>query len=99
LEPKPSVRVLFADRESVCVPENFTKRDIALFVLAFGVAGCLMAWSINLSIDRLLFADLEPKTSEPKTSEPKTSEPKAPARVHIQVPRQAPIEYREARGQ
>jgi hypothetical protein len=89
LEPKPSVRVLFADRESVCVPENFTKRDIALFVLAFGVAGCLMAWSINLSIDRLLFADLEPKTSEPK----------APARVHIQVPRQAPIEYREARGQ
>jgi hypothetical protein len=67
------------------VLENFTRRDIALFVLAFGVAGCLMAWSINLSIDRLLFADLEPKTSEPT--------------VHKPSPQQAPVEYREARGQ
>jgi hypothetical protein len=67
------------------VLENFTRRDIALFVLAFGVAGCLMAWSINLSIDRLLFADLEPKASEPT--------------VHKPSPQQAPIEYREARGQ
>jgi hypothetical protein len=60
-------------------------RDIALFVLAFGVAGCLMAWSINLSIDRLLFADLEPKASEPN--------------LHKPSPQQAPLEYREARGQ
>jgi hypothetical protein len=66
------------------VLENFTRRDIVLFVLAFGVAGCLMAWSINLSIDRLLFADLEPKKSEPK--------------VHIASPPQAAPEYREARA-
>lgn len=72
--------------------KNFTTRDIALFVLAFGVAGCLMAWSINLSIDRLLFADLEPKVLMPK---PKMSE----SNVHKPSPQQAPIEYREARGQ
>lgn len=70
--------------------QNFTTRDIALFVLAFGVAGCLMAWSINLSIDRLLFADLEPKVLAPKTSQ---------SNVHKPSPSQAPIEYREARGQ
>jgi hypothetical protein len=39
------------------VLENFTKRDLALFILAFAIAGCLMIWTINLSIDRLLYAD------------------------------------------
>jgi hypothetical protein len=67
------------------VLENFTRRDIVLFVLAFGVAGCLMAWSINLSIDRLLFADLEPKATEPNVHKPSSP--------------QAPVEYREALGQ
>jgi hypothetical protein len=67
------------------VLENFTRREIALFVLAFGVAGCLMAWSINLSIDRLLFADFEPKPPVPV--------------VHIQSSHHEAPEYREARGQ
>jgi hypothetical protein len=39
------------------VLENFTKRDLALFIVAFAIAGCLMIWTINLSIDRLLYAD------------------------------------------
>ena len=46
--------------------ENSTKRDLALFVLAFAVAGCLMIWTINLSISRLLWADDDQKASEPK---------------------------------
>jgi hypothetical protein len=49
-----------------CVLENSTKRDLALFVLAFGIAGCLMIWTINLSISRLLWADEDQKASEPK---------------------------------
>jgi len=49
-----------------CVLENSTKRDLALFVLAFAVAGCLMIWTINLSISRLLWANGDQKASEPK---------------------------------
>ena len=41
--------------------ENFTKRDLALFIVAFAIAGCLMIWTINLSIDRLLYADWDEK--------------------------------------
>jgi len=37
--------------------EYLSKRDLMLFALAFVVAGCLMVWTINLSIDRLLYAD------------------------------------------
>jgi hypothetical protein len=43
------------------VLENFTGRDLALFIVAFVIAGCLMIWTINLSIDRLLYADWEAK--------------------------------------
>jgi hypothetical protein len=48
------------------VLENFTKRDLALFILAFAIAGCLMIWTINLSIDRLLYADWDAKVSAPQ---------------------------------
>lgn len=43
--------------------ENFTRRDLALFVLAFAIAGCLMVWTINLSINRLLYADWDRNAS------------------------------------
>jgi hypothetical protein len=43
------------------VLENFTRRDLALFIVAFAIAGCLMIWTINLSIDRLLYADWDAK--------------------------------------
>ena len=46
--------------------ENFTGRDLALFILAFAIAGCLMIWTINLSIDRLLYADWDGKVSVPQ---------------------------------
>jgi hypothetical protein len=41
------------------------KRDLTLFAFAFGVAGCLMIWTINLSIDRLLSPDWDRKVSAP----------------------------------
>jgi hypothetical protein len=43
------------------VLENFTRRDLALFIVAFAIAGCLMIWTINLSIDRLLDTDWDAK--------------------------------------
>jgi hypothetical protein len=43
--------------------ENFTRRDLALLVLAFAIAGCLMVWTINLSIERLLYADWDRNAS------------------------------------
>jgi hypothetical protein len=46
-----------------CVFEYLSKRDLMLFALAFVVAGCLMAWTIDLSIDRLLYADWEQTAS------------------------------------
>jgi len=49
-----------------CVIENFARRDLALFVLAFAIAGCLMIWTINLSIDRLLYADWDAKVPVPQ---------------------------------
>jgi hypothetical protein len=48
-----------------CVFEYPNKRDLTLFAFAFGVAGCLMIWTINLSIDRLLFPDWDRKVSAP----------------------------------
>jgi hypothetical protein len=45
--------------------EYLNKRDLALFAFAFGVAGCLMIWTINLSIDRLLSPDWDRKASAP----------------------------------
>ena len=41
------------------------KRGLALFAFAFGIAGCLMIWTINLSIDRLLSPDWDRKASAP----------------------------------
>ena len=49
-----------------CVFEDFTSRDFALFVLACVIAGCLMIWTINLSIDRLLYADWDQKIAVPQ---------------------------------
>ena len=46
--------------------ENFARRDLALFILAFAIAGCLMIWTINLSIDRLLYADWDAKVPVPQ---------------------------------
>ena len=46
--------------------ENFTRRDLALFIVAFAIAGCLMIWTINLSIDRLLYADWDTKVPVPQ---------------------------------
>jgi hypothetical protein len=46
--------------------EDFTRRDLALFVLAFAIAGCLMVWTINLSIERLLYADWDRNASSPQ---------------------------------
>ena len=46
--------------------ENFTRRDLALFILAFAIAGCLMIWTINLSIDRLLYADWDGNAPAPQ---------------------------------
>jgi hypothetical protein len=48
------------------VIENFARRDLALFILAFAIAGCLMIWTINLSIDRLLYADWDAKVPVPQ---------------------------------
>jgi len=62
-EQSQSIRVLGGGRELYCVFENFTRRDLALFVLAFAIAGCLMVWTINLSIERLLYADWDPNAS------------------------------------
>jgi len=41
------------------------KRDLTLFAFAFGVAGCLMIRTINLSIDRLLSPGWDRKVSVP----------------------------------
>ena len=50
------VRLTHPDRV-LYPPQGTTKRDLALFIVAFAIAGCLMIWTINLSIDRLLYAD------------------------------------------
>jgi hypothetical protein len=39
---------------------------LALFILAFAIAGCLMIWTINLSIDRLLYADWDRNVPAPQ---------------------------------
>jgi hypothetical protein len=41
------------------------KRDLTLFAFAFGIAGCLMIWTINLSIGRLLSPERDRKASVP----------------------------------
>jgi hypothetical protein len=46
--------------------EDFTRRDLALFALAFAIAGCLMVWTINLSIERLLYAEWDGNASVPQ---------------------------------
>jgi hypothetical protein len=51
-EQRQSIGVLRSGRELFCVFEDFTRRDLALFALAFAIAGCLMVWTINLSIYR-----------------------------------------------
>jgi hypothetical protein len=73
----PSV-FLSIGRESVCVIENFAKRDVAMFVLAFAIAGCLMIWTINLSIDRLLYADGDQRTAAPAKREVRFPQPDPP---------------------
>jgi hypothetical protein len=50
-------------QESRHVFEYLKKRHLALFAFAFGSAGCLMAWTINLSIERLLATDWDQKGS------------------------------------
>jgi hypothetical protein len=52
-------------QESRHVFEYLKKRHLALFAFAFGSAGCLMAWTINLSIERLLATDWDQKGSAP----------------------------------
>jgi hypothetical protein len=56
-------RRLVAVRKCICVLEYLNKRQLMLFAAAFGVAISLMAWTINLSIDRLLFADGDERSS------------------------------------
>jgi hypothetical protein len=37
--------------------DNFTWRNIALFMVALAIASCLMAWGVIIAIDRLIYAD------------------------------------------
>jgi hypothetical protein len=37
--------------------DNFTWRNIALFVVALVIASCLMAWGMIIAIDRLIYAE------------------------------------------
>ena len=37
--------------------ENFTWRNIALFMVALTIASCLMAWGMIIAIDRLIYAN------------------------------------------
>jgi hypothetical protein len=55
--------------------EYLNKRQLALFAFAFGSAGCLIAWTINLSLNRLLSTDWDQKGS-------------APIALHVQSPLQ-----------
>jgi len=70
-------RCFIRRQEIHCVFEYPNKRDLTLFAFAFGVAGCLMVWTINLSIDRLLDSDGDRKVL-------------APVESHVQSPLQDP---------
>jgi hypothetical protein len=61
-----------------CVIKNFARRDVAMFVLAFAVAGCLMIWTINLSIDRLLYADWDQRAVAPAKLQLHSPQPDRP---------------------
>ncbi len=37
--------------------ENFTWRNITLFMVALAITSCLMAWGVILAIDRLIYAN------------------------------------------
>ena len=37
--------------------ENFTWRNIALFMIMLAITSCLMAWGAIIAIDRLIYAD------------------------------------------
>jgi hypothetical protein len=36
--------------------DNFTWRNIALFMVALAITSCLMAWGVIIAIDRLIYA-------------------------------------------
>jgi hypothetical protein len=69
--------VFYSPAGMFCVFEYLSKRDLMLFALAFVVAGCLIVWTIDLSIDRLLYADWERQASSPK--------------VHVQIQQDRPV--------
>jgi hypothetical protein len=37
--------------------DNFTWRNIALFLVALAITSCLMAWGMIIAIDRLIYAE------------------------------------------
>ena len=37
--------------------ENFTWRNIALFMVMLAISSCLMAWGAIIAIDRLIYAN------------------------------------------
>ena len=37
--------------------ENFTWRNIALFMIMLAITSCLMAWGAIIAIDRLIYAN------------------------------------------
>jgi hypothetical protein len=59
------------------VIENSSKRDVAMFVLAFAIAGCLMICTINLSIDRL-YTDWDQRTVAPTKLQVRSPQPDRP---------------------
>jgi hypothetical protein len=61
------------------VIENSSKRDVAMFVLALAVAGCLMICTINLSIDRLLYTDWDQETVALSKLQVRSLQPDRPA--------------------
>jgi hypothetical protein len=65
-EPNRRIGVLVAGRECICVIEYLSRRHLTLFALVLGVAGGLMACTINLSINRLLYANWDQQAPSPK---------------------------------
>jgi hypothetical protein len=55
--------------------ENFTWRNIVLFVVALAVTSCLMAGGVILAVERLLYANWDRETGTPKAQPVKIERP------------------------
>jgi hypothetical protein len=53
--------------------ENFTWRNIALFMIMLAITSCLMAWGAIIAIDRLIYANWDKEAEGTQRVQPLSS--------------------------